>query len=99
MTASTESDSGISRHCAGRRRSWWPTRRPDGPAWVRKVLETIYPLADVRAGRIGFAIGHNIYTPEDTDARALVVDDRPYAGWLYGAVSLHAETSRRFGGA
>lgn len=27
----------------------------------------------------------------------MVVDDRPYAGWLYGAVSLHAETSRRLG--
>lgn len=81
----------------GSRLSWVSNRRTDGPAWVRKLLETIYPLADVRAGRIGFALGHNIYTPEDTDARALVVDDRPYAGWLYGAVSLHAETSRRLG--
>lgn len=81
----------------GSRLSWVSDRKTDGPAWVRKFLEAIYPLADVRAGRIGFALGHNIYTPENTDARSLVVDDRPYAGWLYGAVSLHAETSRRLG--
>lgn len=30
-----------------------------------------------------FALGQNIYTPVNTDARALVLDDRPYAGWLY----------------
>jgi lipid A 3-O-deacylase len=81
----------------GSRLSWVSDRKTDGPAWVRRLLETIYPLADVRAGRIGFALGHNIYTPENTDARVLVVNDRPYAGWLYGAVSLHAETSRRLG--
>src|SRR3546814_10706131 len=33
-----------------------------------------------------------MYTPEDTAARDLLVDDRPYAGWLYGAISVHAET-------
>lgn len=30
-----------------------------------------------------FALGQNIYTPDDTESSALVKDDRPYAGWLY----------------
>lgn len=41
-----------------------------------------------------FALGQNIYTPVDTDARALIPDDRPYAGWLYlgiGVVWKNAE--------
>ena len=82
----------------GSRLAWVSDKKTDGPQWVRKLLETVYPLADVRAGRIGFAIGQNIYTPENTSTRNLVLDDRPYAGWLYGAVSLHAETTRRVGG-
>lgn len=81
----------------GSRLSWVSDRKTDGPAWLRKFLESIYPLADVRAGRIGFALGQNIYTPEDTDSRSLVTGDRPYAGWLYGAVSLHAQTTRHIG--
>ncbi len=30
-----------------------------------------------------FALGQNIYTPDDTEAFDLVPNDRPYAGWLY----------------
>ena len=29
------------------------------------------------------AVGHNLYTPEDISTTELVVDDRPYAGWLH----------------
>ena len=41
-----------------------------------------------------FALGQNIYTPDDTEAYALVKGDRPYAGWLYlgaGVVWKNAE--------
>ncbi|NKB59848.1 MAG: DUF2219 family protein [Alphaproteobacteria bacterium] len=82
----------------GVRLSWVSDKTTDGPDWARDLLEFMYPLAAVRGGRIGFALGQNMYTPEDTDAVALVADDRPYAGWLYGAVSLHAETTRYRGG-
>lgn len=43
---------------------------------------------------IGLSIGQNIYTPEDTDAEDLIDDDRPYAGWLFGAIAMHAKTRR-----
>jgi lipid A 3-O-deacylase len=35
-----------------------------------------------------FALGQNIYTPVNTDAYALIEDDRPYAGWLYLGVGV-----------
>lgn len=41
--------------------------------------------------KVGFALGHNTYTPVDTDTTALQSHDRPYAGWLYGSILLHAQ--------
>lgn len=49
-------------------------------------LEGDYAL---EAQYLGAAAGQSIYTPEDISIRTLQVDDRPYAGWLYGAVSWH----------
>ena len=35
-----------------------------------------------------FALGQNIYTPDDTESFAVVKGDRPYAGWLYLGVGV-----------
>lgn len=43
---------------------------------------------------IGWAFGQNIYTPENTEVEQLIVDDRPYAGWLYLSGSLHHKSER-----
>ena len=64
---------------------------------VRDTLQMLYPLADVRGGRLGLELGHNMYTPADTEARNLVTNDRPYAGWLYASGSLYAETGKGIG--
>ena len=40
------------------------------------------------AWRPGFAITQNIYTPRDTDIPTVIMDERPYAGWLYATGSL-----------
>ncbi len=34
------------------------------------------------------ALGQNLYTPEDISTTELVVDDRPYAGWLHADLGL-----------
>ena len=39
--------------------------------------------------RYGLALGQDMYTPERDDIAELIEDDRPYAGWLYGAATLH----------
>ena len=40
--------------------------------------------------RVGLALGQDIYTPSDTEARQPLPDDRPYAGWLYAALTLQS---------
>lgn len=44
---------------------------------------------------VGFTIGQKIFTPRDTQTRTLVVDDRPYAGWLYTGLSFVSKTDSR----
>ncbi len=83
----------------GARFTWVSDKATDGPAWATDTLEWLYPLADLRAQRVGFVLGHSIFTPEDTATTAQVAGDRPYAGWLYGGISIHAETRRQFKGA
>lgn len=79
----------------GVRISWVSDRRNDGPHWTRKLLEKFYPLASPKGAGAGLAIGHNIYTPTDTNATTLVANDRPYAGWIYVETSLHAAVLNR----
>ncbi|MEQ9144010.1 MAG: lipid A deacylase LpxR family protein [Parvibaculaceae bacterium] len=45
--------------------------------------------------RVGFALGHTIFTPDDTEVSALVPNDRPYAAWLHMTLTLQTlwETS------
>ena len=82
----------------GTRLAWVSDKASDGPQWAKDALEWLYPLADLRAGRVGLVLGQSIFTPEDTGATALVRDDRPYAGWLYAGISVHAETTRQRNG-
>ena len=75
----------------GTRLAWVSDVETGGPDVVRDSLDFLYPLADVSGGRIGFAVGQSIFTPEDTDATELITNDRPYAGWTYMSMSLYAE--------
>jgi len=96
ITAENDRIARTDRHYThGTRMSWVSDKTTGGPDFVRETLNFLYPLAEVRSGRVGFALGQSIFTPEDTDRRDLVVEDRPYAGWLYGAMSIYAETNWR----
>ncbi len=79
-------------YTAGFRFSWVSEPKEDDPAWVRDILTELYPFADLREGRVGLSFGQSMFTPENTQTTALVRDDRPYVGWLYGGISVHAET-------
>lgn len=39
------------------------------------------------------SIGQNIYTPEDTERKELIEDDRPYAGVIYASAALHGKSN------
>jgi hypothetical protein len=47
-----------------------------------------------RSRRYAILVGQSLFTPKDTDLSPPDPDDRPYAGWLYGGVSLLQETDR-----
>ncbi len=48
-------------------------------------------------GKFGYSIGQNIYTPGDISSAQPLLDDRPYAGWLYGGAILQRRGTS-FGG-
>ncbi|MCJ7681343.1 MAG: lipid A deacylase LpxR family protein, partial [Candidatus Aminicenantes bacterium] len=50
--------------------------------------------ADLRQG-ILFSIGQNMYTPRDIRATALIGDDRPYAGMLFGELGIVRRKTNR----
>ncbi|MBO1079521.1 lipid A deacylase LpxR family protein [Roseomonas haemaphysalidis] len=54
-------------------------------AWLNDQLEWVLGPGTLRWGA---AVGQNIYTPQDTYRSNPDPRDRPYAGYLYGSVSL-----------
>jgi len=92
---------GTDRHYTqGIRLSYLATARAT-PEWVKR-LPDIPAFIDAGRGsredrRIGFVIGQSIFTPQDTDKRALIASDRPYAGWLYIGGSLQTRYRDRSG--
>jgi len=82
---------GSDRHYThGTRLSYLSKENPTGfEDKVKEKLQNWLPnLVLPHASRIGFSLGQSIFTPEDIAATELQEDDRPYAGWLYGGVSL-----------
>lgn len=89
----------------GVRFSW--IRNPgvrDNPTWTRRLAEWWCfetPLCVVDSPALvtyGHAIGQSLYTPEDITVPSLILDDRPYAAYLYGAwvVAFRNDTAATF---
>ena len=83
-----------SNYTNGGRLSWtspWISWKPEGNSvppgttpWYHSLIKTlpfIYSPGH-EASMFFLAGGQNIYTPDDTDRQDLIVDDRPYAGYL-----------------
>lgn len=79
----------------------WRSPSYDPPAWLTWLTEPVAALLLPRSAatqrRWGLALGQNIYTPDDTDRRIPDPNDRPYAGWLYGAFTLTAYDRESYG--
>ncbi len=70
---------------------------PIFPGGVSGMLSDIpFPgSSDASQFNISLGFGQHIYTPEDTDAENPDPNDRPYAGYLYGLLALHAKKHNR----
>jgi len=63
------------------------------PGWLgamAAVPSNFGPGGEPSSQRWAVSVGHSMFTPDDTDAVALVPDDRPYAAWLYLGFSVHS---------
>ncbi len=62
-----------------------------------KQLISLLPHSDdsTRQRHFSFSLGQKIFTPENIEARELLINDRPYAGWLYGDLGFHSKNKRR----
>jgi lipid A 3-O-deacylase len=76
----------------------WRAPSYDPPAWLAALTDRpslLFPTGGTARWGLGF--GQKKFTPEDTLARDPDPRDRPYAGWLYGALTLHSYTDRAIG--
>jgi hypothetical protein len=85
---------GTDRHYTNGLRVSWLRGDDRLPGWVRSVARALPWYPDRGHVRGSWALGQNLYTPEDIDAAGLVADDRPYAAWLYLGRGLVAENGR-----
>ncbi len=67
--------------------SWSPPRDAEAahPSFLTGMLPAIFPQNDLRAS---YSLGQMMFTPEDTKTPNPPLTQRPYAGYLYGAVAL-----------
>ncbi len=64
-------------------------KQPQGVS--RWVADNVLGAGESAGVRRGFALGHSIFTPQDTSATAPLPDQHPYAGWFYGEYSVGVE--------
>jgi lipid A 3-O-deacylase len=70
----------------------WTSGPNRGPGFLLDVARLFPLFAPPGTVRISYGLGQNLYTPRDTSLFNPPLDDRPYAGWLYGSIGLIAES-------
>jgi lipid A 3-O-deacylase len=65
------------------------------PDWAKAIVRKLpYSAVEGLQRNIAFSIGQMMFTPGDIRRRTLIQNDRPYAGWLYGAAAFHNKNYR-----
>lgn len=62
-----------------------PNDRPKMLDWVADLLPSTLPAESTD---FFLSIGQSMFSPDDITTPDLIVDDRPYAGWLFGEVGV-----------
>lgn len=74
--------------------TWVPTSQPP-PEWAVYLARSIPWIQGASVVRPVYALGQSVFTPRDITLANPPLDDRPYAGWLWGAIGLDVETERQ----
>jgi len=72
----------------------WISSEKHSPEIVNKIARNLPHLDPNGKKRISFAFGQSMFAPKDLTQTALIVNDRPYAGWLYGSVGVVSDTGK-----
>lgn len=90
----------------GMKMSWLSAPTKDLPDWLKSLstppLNNFFTNDDNITGttyRVGIAIAHLIFTPDNTDKTTPILNDRPYAGYLHATFSLESIRSNDLGNA
>lgn len=70
---------------------------PDFPDWLRTFnhrLRYFHDDGDDLEHNLVLSLGQLMYTPSDTETRAPVPDQRPYAGYLYAGIAYHTRDEK-----
>ena len=83
----------------GARFGWLSPALPEFPESLARLttVPTFFgegPASSVTR-RVGISIGQNLYTPQNTETSAPILNDRPYAAWLYSSFALQQTYKRR----
>ena len=65
------------------------------PGWARWTRRQLAGVIDAPDWQAGYAIGQSMFTPSDITDPNPPLDDRPYAGFLFGSLYLSADTGQR----
>ncbi len=65
------------------------------PGWARYARDQASELLDADAWWVTYGLGQAMFTPNDITLRNPPLDDRPFAGFLFGTVALSADTGKR----
>ena len=69
--------------------NWSFTPTPQN--WTQRLATALPDGLIGQADRATYRLVHQIYTPDDIERSELIEDDRPYAGLVYGGISLYED--------
>lgn len=82
---------GTDQHYTNGLRLSWLSAPNDVDNYIRDFADAMPFVRPNAVLRAGYAIGHNLYTPNDIASTSLIASERPYAGYLYGGFAVVAD--------
>ena len=67
------------------------TFEPSDESWMQRLATALPDSFIGSADMAAYRLVHQIYTPDNIEERRLIEDDRPYAGLVYGGISLYED--------
>lgn len=72
----------------------WLSSQTNVPQWADWAANNL-PLLDANGKRrASIAVGQNMYTPGNPTPSTPILNDQPYAGWLYGSAGVITDTEK-----